>query len=803
MVQMHEDNTPTVTARRRKPTPHMRLRLETVKQLRALGAKRKAEKERAKAESVTVTDPNVTAGAKAADANQATITTAIQTRVPKVKKATLAKPPVPKAKFRKRQTHKSWLPTHLFHAKRARMTPPSAPLWRFSVPLTPTVKSYRPTHRASHERGAVAWDTSYMSTMGLEGRQDSIVGMLRALGIGEEELRGRKGEKWRHGTRALEVFVCEREAPHQPIAPVTVIWCVAATDEKRSVEAGQMKRNALLRVHPSAFYQLWEELLRLARVAKPEVSVEDLRFEIGSVEITGPGATEALLGALWPTRASITNSVADTWSSLAGLTNPAMLPRNAMLGFDVQDPRLHYPPRTIRLPATEIEQTVLLEAIADWPVDAAQVPPALFDRRARLAASRALPSQKAINRRKGLASPGNFPGPSEKDPKIPILLHSASSAASQTDRKRQALKVSWTLQLPWKCVQPVWYSLMHYPLSTGQQPRFGGLDEKRQLAFEAGQPWFPADFPGTKAGWDFELSERVKREDDWKRRPKAKRVNWEKVELGGGRMGELGVGWACEWVRLLAGHPKADVGNTKAAVGVEIVTNASRQLVESPESGSTAGEDAAPPQRIATVQELTAERSTAAAEKPPPLHQISAAHATAVLKTANGVLPAHINLGTALITVRITLLARGVPQTCARIYRLPSVASNAGLRQQWLALRPSSHPRHKQKGPKHALPLLPKDAPAHLQQRRLAQTLLEPPRAGEDDYAACPGEEDLVGFVTTGNFNLGEGQGTGLGSILLQRVLAEARDGAHEGGRLCIVRNAGNGVGRLARWDAV
>ena len=42
---MVADNTPTVTARRRKPTRHMRLRMETAKKLRALGvAQRKASK---------------------------------------------------------------------------------------------------------------------------------------------------------------------------------------------------------------------------------------------------------------------------------------------------------------------------------------------------------------------------------------------------------------------------------------------------------------------------------------------------------------------------------------------------------------------------------------------------------------------------------------------------------------------------------------------------------------------------------------------------------------------------------------
>jgi len=58
----------------------------------------------------------------------------------------------------------------------------------------------------------------------------------------------------------------------------------------------------------------------------------------------------------------------------------------------------------------------------------------------------------------------------------------------------------------------------------------------------------------------------------------------------------------------------------------------------------------------------------------------------------------------------------------------------------------------------------------------------------------------LVGFVTTGNFNLAEGQGTGIGSIVLEKVVESAKKGGEEA-RLCVVRNSGESVGRLARWN--
>ncbi|KAI7218555.1 Actin-related protein 2/3 complex subunit [Hortaea werneckii] len=859
--EMLEDNTPTVQARRRKPTRHMRLRLETVKRIRALGSQKKAERERKKKEGGAEKDkaPNATDTKTSPEAqtntaqdsttqNRPTSTT-IPTRVPRIKSATLAPPPVPPARFRKRQIHKSWLPTHLFHAKRARLPAPSAPLWRFAIPLTPSAKSYRPTHRASQERGCVAWDMSYMSTISLEGREESLMGVLRGLGAVDEV--GGKGErKWREGNRTLrDVWVREREEPRRPIAPVTIIWCPSA-EAGSSGGAGEAsgasrqqqkpaKRQLFIRVHPSAFFHVWEEVVRLAKVVKPEVRVEDLRFELGSIEITGPGATEALLGALWPSESKgkesssttdgredhnegeskmdadtnetcskqedSSTSVGDTWRSLAGITNPALLPQNALLGFEVQDPRLHHPPRTIPLPKTQAEQTRLLELCATWPVDHVATPPTIFDRAARLAAQRALPSQKAINRRQALAGPGQYPASSPKDPRIPILLYTNTSPPLSSSTKPgkeekggkrhnrphhtaaapSTSRNSWTLLLPWKCVQPVWYSLMYYPLSTGQQPRFGGLDELRQLKFESGEGWFPADFPGTKAGWEWEADERRKRYEEWARRPRGKRVCWEKVQLGEGRRGEVGVGWGCEWERLVGGV--VDEGGAK---DVEMNEMDGKDASEADGESSSPQGAASGTKRKDKKGSMTAQSAAPAPPpRPPGLTQLPAAQALAILNnnicTSEQPQPSPAPHG--LTTIRLTLLTRGVPQTCARIYRLPS--NSTELRKAWLNLHPSNqhttgkNKKSKQKNTLPPIPSLPKSSKAtgakptgqtadsadqqnQQQQRDLARALLHldppsPPRAGTEDWPACPAEEDLIGYVTTGNFNLAEGRGTG------------------------------------------
>ncbi|KAF6219596.1 hypothetical protein HO133_004065 [Letharia lupina] len=822
--EMKEDNAPTVTARRRKPTPHQRLRLEKAKKLKELGALTKKKRAAAKTQKPGETDPEKMV--------------AIVPRSRKLKKDTLAKPANPPAKFRKRQVHKQWLPTHLYHAKRAHMTPPKEPLWRFAIPLTPTDKCYRPTHRAASLRGCVAWDTSYISTIGIEGVEPSLLGLLKGIGVEENMLIGKREAKWRRGTRGWEGWIRERDGERMWISRVGIVWCFDASpaedlgksgrerqiDKEKGTEletepepqsgdgegmevnlAGKdgaeqvvkqekkrPRRKLLMRVHPSAFLQVWSEILKVAKIQRPQVMVEDLRFEIGSIEIVGPGSTEALIGALHPSQASeqaarVTaknlaedewvdvGSAEEVWPQLAAVTNPACLPTNVMLGFNISDPRLHYPPRTVPQPVFEVANETLPELLSSWPPDQAQATPDMFDRTKRLTASRQLASQKAINRRKGEALPGGYPNPTPKDPKIPVLL-----LASRPRTKNG--QGTWTLLLPWDCVLPVWYSLMHYPLSTGGNPRFGGLQEKKQVSFEQGVPWFPGDYPGTKAGYQWELMERERKKQEWERRPKGKRTEWNKVDLGEGRKGELGMGWACDWDRLFQGP--SSPARTEAA---EKYSSAGPE-----KAAKDATKPAPPPPKDQQPEQIPTE----APNPPLKIHHLPNPPSTTPLIPPTALSPVHI-----------TLLTAGHPTRSARIYRLPT--SNPEMRAKWLAL---ANPPKASKGARHSRPPPPKHVPQHARvANNLAASLLSGsvaspetglPKAGEKEYPPVPDEVDLIGFVTTGNYNLGEGRCEAIGNVAVARVVGADEEGKQANARkLCIIREAGQGLGRLARWE--
>lgn len=813
---MKDDNTPRHTSRRRRPTPHMRLRKETAKKLQDLSARAKAKRFESKNQN-----PALEGSERAEQHN----------RIPQVKNNTLVGAVRVPSKFRKRQLHKSWLPTHLYHAKRAHITPPAQPLWRFAIPLSPTDKTYRKTHRAVSYRGCVAWDTSYMSTVRLRGAEASLINLLRGLRVEESILTGKIGAKWRRGTRVWDGWIYESVGEKMLVCKTMIVWCLAVSKTETDqdiVSKEKEPRQIFLRVHPSAFIQVWKEVLKLASMQQPAVVIEDLRFEMGSIEITGPGSTEALVGVLSPLpmiEGTCSPDIAsEVWPLLSAVTNTASLPPNSLLGFEITDPRLRFPPRTVKSPNPPNSEEALLQILSSWPPDTTQRVPTIFDRSARFMASERLASQKSINRRKGDTISGVLPDPLPEDPRIPVLLVASRSPIT-------GYQGSWTILLPWKCVLPVWYSLMYYPLSSGGNPLFGGLQEKRQIAFEQCAAWFPGDFPGTNAGWDWEMMEREKRKAEWEKRPKGKRIQWDSLDIGGVKKGEIGIGWACDWERLFQGTPPESSHPVGSAADLPDSPPKAEKTSVPTKSSSQAPANSLPPSPSNPTTE------SMPSNKPPTASPLKIQH---IIHPSFTQTPP---LATALSTVSISLLSRGCPSVCARIYRLPSSTTNPSLRSQWLALAQSSSPSSStsskylfkqrpspaaiiaKRNKKNKKGLTPQ--PHHKRQSQLAASLLPPtasssahpiislpplppPKAGDALYPSCPGEEDLIGFVTTGNFNLSEGRATAVGCVALIRVWQEGIGYGFVGGgggggaekrRLCIVRDSGQSVGRLARWE--
>ncbi|EXJ62361.1 hypothetical protein A1O7_02795 [Cladophialophora yegresii CBS 114405] len=703
-----------LTKRTRTPSRKLRIRLDNARSLKRLNHKRKTVRQKKK---------EAKANARHPDPDKHVLLS----RLPRLKKNTLSEFPKATTKYKKRQVNKTWLPTHLWHTKRAHMTRPTEPLWRMAIPLSPTEKSYRPSHQAAGAHGCIAWDTSYMSTVACWGTETALDSMLKALSFSPQGVSQSLQKKWKNGTRFACGWVSERDQAKQLIAPAKVIWFLPEQNREERPESakrdnlvglgndaqaqpglarGRMeieqngqgqpvgsevqgetirqskkKRKAkldhriVIRVHPSAFLQVWQQLLKVAKMQKPQVLIEDLRFEFGSIDIQGPGSTEALLGVLrpFPAHLGTANSTGSLWTHLAGVNNPSILPQNAMLSFDIVDPRLNHPPKQI-----EIQQNSgsnhLDELVVSWPYDKTVPSPSLISHKTRWLISNSLPSQKAINRRRALAPPGRAPTATAKDPRIPVILL-ASRAENSTNKNQQG---TWTVLLPWSCVDPVWRSLMYYPLSSGGTPRFGGMNQQRQMSFERKTPWFPENHPGTEAGKAWERTESEKRFDAWFRRPPKHRIAWDMLDLGLGRRGELGRGWACDWEYLFsdtdeANHAKPsstsehDNGVSETHGPSQLLTQRQRKLAKAKEAEA----EKRARRRNTSSPESEAEHENPSNPMPGCRYtQLPPVQSTAILRNPPVTMATQLPT---VMTVRIMLRDKGTPSPAARIYRLPSI----------------------------------------------------------------------------------------------------------------------------------
>lgn len=698
------------------------------------------------------------------------------------------------------------------------------------MPLTPTEKCYRTTHRATGQRGAVIWDMSYMSTIGVYGAAAGIERVLKALGMVHDSLWDDRGKKWRSGGRSWTgILSREKSGSRRDVGPATIMWnpeAVSVTEQTSPPKPHKYQRQLYIRVHPSCFLELFTLLTKLVKRETPQLYIEDLRFEIGSIELAGPGSTEALLGVLRPYHSKEDSSETHTtfFESLRGVSNSSAVPQHTVLGFSIQDPRLCYPPRTVEQvdAASYGPDTTLLNKLSKGP-EQAQRPFEIFDRSSRFKAT-CLPSQRSLNRRKGARAPGEALQVTLEDPPIPIMLL-ASNKPGQG---------SWTLLAPWKCILPIWYSLVHYPLSTGGNPRFGGLNELRQVAFEHNLPWFPGDFPGTDAGAAWELEQREKRQREWDRRPKSKRIEWTSVTLGAGRKGEVGSGFACDYEHMFglkrsekcvlsdANEENQDADPDKIIRGSKSNTTPDAMDVDAPVTESKSGDE---PGQTAGKDD-SGELSN--------IKQISKAGFNSLAsRSSTDAAPPY-----SLIAVSLTQQSRGVPETCARIYRLPAPTAKAirpaeaevsatqppttpdilpnDLREQWLAKlatkKSSSTNNTKSAASQHTAHRIPPGTDMETRKRLMARSIIttelpfprpQPNQGGVGGHPLVPNEEDLIGFVTTGSFNLKEGKGVGIGCISAQKALEALRSGGEREGRLCIVRNVGEGIGWLARWNLV
>ncbi|CAK7240237.1 MAG: Ribonucleases P/MRP protein subunit pop1 [Sporothrix thermara] len=830
------------------------------------------------------------------------------------------------------------LPTHRWQAKRAQMANPGH-LWNTTLVRTPANKTYRMSLRAASLRPGmcVCWDSSYMATIHLRGParhlDDALATVVEPHLLASPSLR--RGARCADAKLPRSFGYQEHDGKGVELGGPGN--CGAMTlfydpiDEGDAV-ASDTERSALLRVHPTIFSHVWTTLNNEIARQQLRVAVRDFRLEIGSIDVTGTAALETLASTLYPYETSTTgmDPQGKEFLKLRTMDTTVLAAASGtMLAFNIQDPRLDEPetqavasgspgsrrPHSHRNSSSSRSGTScggggsssgsgsgsgsgsspsplddsndsFFFFFQDWPdASVARRPSGLFDNMARHSATKQL-AQTVIDKRRGKLATGErlLLATNPQCRPIPVVLAAAVGAASlvpaaadpHAASSNSSASPTWTLLAPRGCINTIWQRLHLQRLrGSGQRPMCAGVEEERHMSLERGRPWFPADFPGTPTGWDWELQSRRRQEKEWNEKPTAKRTQWKAVDLGSGNpKGELGSGFACDWEFLFG----VDAVPATLATDVSTMVEAAQSLPQKKEKQKEKQKDTTTTTTTTTHDGMDVceeDGGALLAGTFTPIHEDaqfealrphspampaivrSLQHATwadvrAAVQTAQLQKPVTWRSPYQLLTVSVQLLWGGVPDARARVYRLP--AHDTTARQRWLALAESSNAnanaksrRLRELGPNPLRPppprRMPADADIATRKKLLAQSLLETPlpyprpaagggggggvdadgeggMGGDALHPPIPGRDDLMGFLTSGAHRLQSGKGFGIGHVSAQKlveaiVAAGSSDADHDEkekanaarlsreARFCIIRNAGERVGHLARWTPI
>ncbi|TBU44510.1 POP1-domain-containing protein [Dichomitus squalens] len=653
----------------------------------------------------------------------------------------------------RRQKDKTWLETHIWHAKRMHMDN----MWGYRLAITPTEKSFRPSHRAS-VHGSILHDASYFATIELKGPEDIIREAL--ANCCDCQGPGAGAKRFLTGARATETYIYEfNKYPYGLIGPATIMWhadapgpngpqapaIIRGTNAKGKgdgkekevpwVDPERRIRIVWIRVHPSITEEVHEALRVSTAFAldaakqtgrTAEVEIADLREHFNVFEIMGPKASQVIKGALKPVDDK-RDEFKRFWTSLNRIQSAGAVPRGMVIGFTVHDPRLSFPPKNVQL---NIESGPSLSPASTVFPSACLAQSQIWDEDVRMVLRKPRYKKKDLDQRRSNNLVPGTPLKSERnDDRVPVLLIQRSvenAALSQIQNFPRLSSTTslhgWTLIVPQGWGMPFLSSLIY----TGT--RVGGQRERQTQAFEAGCTYFPRDFPTTEAYDVYAEDKEDEEREAWERKPPAKRPNYEKL---GTRSP-----WRPDWGVVLGIEEPA-----KSHPEAEELLDTQRDPMVADEAAATEGNRKVDIWllRGPDIPQLVAEVSSMLNPAAGLLSQVNQARAKRKLDPLPVNLHADDLIKGALVQVSITLCGRGFPDDLAIIYRVGDDEA-----KEWMRAEVNK---------KNGLSLL-QDGP---DETELSQV--------------PPPSEGIIGYVTTGNFSLSLGEGHAVGAIPLSQYL--------------------------------
>ncbi|QLL32518.1 hypothetical protein HG536_0D00400 [Torulaspora globosa] len=613
----------------------------------------------------------------------------------------LASTPKGRPKYFKRQRLFTWLPSHIWNAKRSHMIK----RWGFQIPWSPTQKCFKLAHRiggnVSASDGALSMDTSFYGTLIIT---DTSTGESAALKELVSQMTNQRAvlSKYRISKTWFEGLLYDLEEDSSAIlGEMDLLW----------IELNMV----MIRTHPSIYSKVFKSLK--SRIPNG-FRIHDCRYSLGSITLKGAKSLMSLASVLRSCEKSLSYQ---QFSRISRVSEISSLPHRTMFAFNCMDPRHLARPRPIN--SSELAKAPTIEEIIslqnDFPLEAiTQVLKRLCDPKNRSDSYKNQQTLKQIaSRRQALLSsePADrkqnmIPFDSKTDPAIPLLVV-----------KRQQNK-DWVLLLPWFWVLPFWCQLNRV-----SRVHHFGLRQQQQLNFEDGRLYFPDDFPFTKAG---EMENALKggaSRSKWTRKPPAKRINFERIpglhrEPIPAIAGEIGDSFTSDW-RLLQ----------LLRNGLEYLTRQDQPLTLFHQA-KTSQFAANGMREIQTVNDLFELYKDLAGIEQPQGSECLPIRLTGrreKLVERSWQEPLQLSLSQTpldVVAISCTLLERGRPTDNARIYKIPPEDQ-----EHWMSVKDGIY---RADG-----------------------------RVDHDVHHPSPRVTDLIGFVTSGSFHLGLGRGVAHGFI--------------------------------------
>lgn len=420
-------------------------------------------------------------------------------------------------KYHKRQKNFVWLPTHIWHTKRAHLIK----RWGFQIPLKPTQKCFKSTHRKSISEGALIMDTSYYGTLILQSSEQEDLDTL-ILKVTNNTFKGSK--------KLLEKFVyIESQDKTNKVVGKAQLFAYSHDHESK----------IMIRLHPSIYEEFFTYL---QNIKSDKVTLVDCRYAIGSIDLVGPMSLLSLSQVLDPsTMENDTNlAIGEKLKALSSLQDLNLMSVGTVVSLFVNDPRLTTKP--VKVNPNKYKEDPL-DLIVDLSHNGGVNPESIdsilsFD--GRFESYKNQPTVKMLSLRRAKLLPGlNKLTKAKDDPSIPVLIF-----------KKDPL--SYSVLLPWYWILPFWVQLNKI-----SHLSIGGLKQFQQINFENSQLTYPNDYPFLIKGYIENFVNGNEGYQKWKSIQPGKRFNYSKLDLNNNDdifgKGEVGFPFSCDWnfLRLL------------------------------------------------------------------------------------------------------------------------------------------------------------------------------------------------------------------------------------------------------------